>query len=119
MTYSKRKLLAGLRYQITHDDEKLQRALLLVYSFQTKDELTKNKSIYCNNVGFSKRDAQFLSGCSKYAQSHGELPSYRIPIIRNKMKKYAGQILASSIERGLIVQVSPYRYEILDRKPKV
>lgn len=118
MTYSKKKLLQGLRYQISHNTEKARRALLLVYSKQTISEQNLGKTLEHNCEGFTTLDAEILTGIAIFYKNYKSLTPKQDRIVKRLMPKYAGQILASSIERGLIVQVSPRRYEILDKKDK-
>ena len=118
MTYSKKKLLQGLRYQISHNTEKARRALLLVYSKQTVPEQNLGKTLEYNCEGFTTLDAKMLTGIAIFYKDYKFLTPKQDQIVKRLMPKYAGQILASSIERGLIVQVSPRRYEIVDRKDK-
>lgn len=119
MTYSKKELVQGLRYQISHNTEKARRALLLVYSKQTASEQNSGQTLEYNCVGFTALDAEILTGIATFYKSYNFLTPRQDQIVKRLMPKYTGQILASSIERGLIVQVSPRRYEILDKKDKV
>ena len=119
MTYSKKELVQGLRYQISHNTEKARRALLLVYSKQTASEQNSGQTLEYNCVGFTTLDAEILTGIAIFYTNYNFLTPRRDQIVKRLIPKYAGQILASSIERGLIVQVSPRRYEILDKKDKV
>lgn len=119
MTYSKKMLVQGLKYQLSHNTEKARQALLLVYSKQTSLEQNSGKTLECNCEGFTSLDAKILTDIVIFYKSHKFLTPRQDQIVKRLMPKYAGQILDSSIERGLIVQVSPRRYEILDKKPKV
>ena len=119
MTYSKKELVQGLRYQISHNTEKARRALLLVYSKQTASEQNSGQTLEYNCEGFTALDAEILTSIATFYTNYNFLTPRQDQIVRRLIPKYAGQILASSIERGLIVQVSPRRYEILDKKDKV
>lgn len=119
MTYSKKTLLQGLKYQISHNTEKARRALLLVYSKQTASEQNLGQTLEYNCEGFTTLDAGILTGVALFYKNHNFLTPRQDQIVKRLMPKYAGQILASSIERGLIVQISPRRYKILDRKDKM
>lgn len=118
MTYSKKELLQGLRYQISHDTEKARRALLLVYSKQTTSEQNSGQTLEYNCEGFTTLDAKILTGIATFYKNHNFLTPKQDQIVKRLIPKYAGQILTSSIERGLITQVSPRRYEILDKRHK-
>ena len=119
MTYSKKELLQGLRYQISHNTEKARRALLLVYSKQTTSEQNSGQTLEYNCEGFTTLDAEILTGIATFYKSYNFLTPRQDQIVKRLIPKYAGQILDSSIERGLITQVSPRRYEILDKGHRV
>lgn len=119
MTYTKTQLITALKAQIPQSREKICRALMLIYDRQTEQEVLKGKTIENNLVGFSSLDADILTKMAIFYQNRGFLSTKQLNIVKRLIPKYAGQILASSIERGLIVQVSPRRYKILDRKDKV
>lgn len=119
MTYSKKRLLQGLRYQISHDTEKARRALLLVYSKQTASEQNSGQTLEYNCEGFTTLDAKILTGIAIFYKNHNSLTPKQDQTVKRLIPKYAGQILNSSIERGLIIQVSPRRYKILDKEHKM
>ena len=119
MTYSKKELLQGLRYQISHNTEKARRALLLVYSKQTASEQKSGQTLEYNCEGFTALDAEILTGIATFYKSYNFLTPRQDQIVKRLIPKYAGQILDSSVERGLIVQVSLRRYEILDKGHKM
>ena len=119
MTYSKKALIQGLRYQLSHNTEKARRALLLIYSKQTISEQNSGQTLEYNCEGFTTLDAKILTGIAIFYKDHSFLTPRQDQTVKRLMPKYAGQILDSSIERGLIVQVSSRRYKILDRKDKM
>lgn len=119
MTYSKKALVQGLRYQLLHNTEKARRALLLIYSKQTVSEQNSGQTLEYNCEGFTTLDAKILTGIAIFYKDHSFLTPRQDQIVKRLIPKYAGQILDSSIERGLIVQVSPRRYEILDKRHKM
>ena len=119
MTYSKKALIQGLRYQISHSTEKARRALLLIYSKQTVCEQNSGQTLEYNCEGFTALDAKILTGIATFYKDHSFLTPRQDQIVKRLIPKYAGQILDSSIERGLIVQISPRRYEILDKRHKM
>lgn len=118
MTYSKKKLIQGLKYQISHNTEKARRALLLIYSKQTITEQNSSKTIEHNCKGFTVLDAEILTGIATFYKKNNFLTPKQDQIVKRLIPKYARQILDSSIERGLIVQVSPRRYQVLDKKTR-
>lgn len=119
MTYSKKALIQGLRHQLFHNTEKARRALLLIYSKQTISEQNSGQTLEYNCEGFTTLDAKILTGIAIFYKDHSFLTPRQDQIVKRLIPKYAGQILDSSIERGLIIQVSPRRYEILDKRHKM
>lgn len=119
MTYSKKKLIQGLKHQLSHNTEKARRALLLVYSRQTISEQNSKQTLEYNGEGFTTLDAEILTNIAVFYKNYNFLTPRQDQIVKRLIPKYAGQILASSIERGLIAQVSPRRYQILDKKAKM
>ena len=119
MTYSKKRLIQGLKYQLSHNTEKAKRALLLVYSKQTTSEQNSGQTLEYNCEGFTTLDAKILTDIALFYKNHNFLTPRQNQIVKRLIPKYAGQILNSSIERGLIVQISPRRYKILDRKDEM
>ena len=119
MTYTKTQLITALKAQIPQSREKICRALMLIYDRQTEQEILRGKTIEDNSIGFTVLDADILTKMARFYQSKGFLSYKQLNLVKRLIPKYAGQILDSSIERGLIVQVSPRRYKIVDRKDKV
>ena len=119
MTYSKKKLIQGLKHQIFHNTKEARRALLLIYSKQTVSEQNSGRTLEYNCEGFTTLDAKILTSIAIFYKNHNFLTPRQDQIVKRLIPKYAGQILDSSIERGLIVQISPRRYEILDKKDKM
>lgn len=115
MTYSKKTLTQGLRHQLSHNTEKARRALLLIYSKQTASEQNSGQTLEYNCEGFTALDAEILTDIALFYRKHNFLTPRQDQIVKRLMPKYAGQILASSIERGLIMQVSPRRWEIVKK----
>lgn len=73
-------------------DKALYKGLLLVYSFQTKDEQRIDNTTHVNGKGFNSSDAFILSSFSTQLQKSGGLSEKQKAIARKKMVKYAGQI---------------------------
>ena len=119
MTYTKTQLITALKAQIPQSREKICRALMLIYDRQTEQEVLRGKTIEDDAIGFTALDADILTKMARVYQSKGFLSYKQLNLVKRLIPKYAGQILASSIERGLIVQVSPRRYKIVDKKDKV
>lgn len=115
MTYTKKQLVRGLRGQLFTDRNKARRALLFLYDRQTIEEQSKMETVEDNKIGFTAPDAEILSGIARFLRKNGFLTTAQERIVRRRIGKYAGQLLNSSIERGLIVRRSRQRWEILDK----
>ena len=116
MLYTKKQLLHGMRYQLAHNPKKARKALILLYEAQTSEEKSKSKTVEHNEVGFTALDAEILTGIANFYLGHKFLTPRQDEVLKKLIPKYASQILYSSIGRGLIKQVSPRRWTILDRK---
>lgn len=113
MTYTRKYLLEGLKFQLSHDNQKASKALLILFDRQTVEEKDRRLTLNENKVGFTAYDADILTGVARSYISNGFLTTKQLELVKKKMKKYAGQILDYSISQGFIRQVSPRRYEIV------
>lgn len=112
MTYSKARLVRTLKEQLSSDTQKARRALLLIYSKQTVREKVSQKTMEYNYEGFTTIDAEILTQFASFYEKCGFLTPNQDRVLRRLIPKYAGQIINSCIERGLIRQISARRYEI-------
>jgi len=82
------------------DAQALYRAIILIYNQQTKAEKVYQSTITVNGVGFTAFDSEFLSSIARQLLAGKTLTVNQVAIARNKMLKYACQLLALSPKKG-------------------
>jgi hypothetical protein len=70
----------------------MERAVLVLYSKQTKEEQKVNDTIQNNGVGFNGTDGRYLSWVATYLQKGNHLSGHHIQKVSNKIQKYWKQI---------------------------
>ena len=75
----------------------LYKGILAIYNNQTDDEQISRVTNHTNNIGFNKFDADFLSGMAKLILDNRYLTVKQLETSRNKMIKYANQLLKIAI----------------------
>lgn len=97
---------------IERNDAAVSRALMVVWSNQTKDEQVSLQTKHENGIGFTGRDAEWLSDIALKWQRWGRWASQKqLNAVRKAMKKYWRQLLLEMVEKGGV--------EIKGRLPKV
>jgi len=97
-------LKARIQASIERNDQAVIRALLLLYSNQTHEEQSAERTIFHNRVGFSGTDSEILSSFAKQAEDWASAPvgkrKYDFPlssrqtaVARRLLKKYWRQLL--------------------------
>lgn len=99
---SKTSLVAAMRSQITSDEARAARALLRIYQYQTLDEKSSRDVKHRNGCGFMPQDAKLLSGIACWVLAGHALTPKQFDAVRNRIGKYAGQLVDQAIARGLI-----------------
>lgn len=85
------------------NDKAVERAILLLYSFQTEDERIYGHTGVINGKGFNRLDANILSSFAEQITIKKKPLSYKQLIIaRKKLVKYTGQILDYMAEQNKI-----------------
>lgn len=69
------------------------RAIVKIYERQTSEEQSNGATIKNNGVGFNGLDASLLTDFAKFFKHAGFLTPKQLAIGRNKIKKYAGQLV--------------------------
>lgn len=82
----------AIREKIMTDDKWLIRGLLAIYRHQTDSEKNAGQTHEENGVGFNGVDSAILSDMAKQYITRDFLTTRQIAIVRDKMKKYAGQL---------------------------
>jgi hypothetical protein len=74
--------------------EATARALLIVYDNQTASERAQGQTIEHNGVGFSSRDAEFLTNVAQKYKQYGRWASERqLKAVRRCVRRYHKQVL--------------------------
>lgn len=99
---SKVQLVDYMRKQLATNDKQAKKALLFLFDRQTEDE-QKFEAVKVNNgVGFKDCDAKFLSSLAKQLREKNYLTDKQMACLKKSIQKYAGQLIKSSLSRGLI-----------------
>lgn len=102
---SKEALTAAMREQITRDGKRAARALIRIYQYQAHDEKKARDVRFRNGVGFVPCDARLLSGIACWVLAGHELTEKQFACVKDRIGKYAGQLVEQAISRGLIQKV--------------
>ena len=82
-----------IRKLLRKNNKAVERALTLLYSFQTYDEQKYGHTGECNGVGFNRVDSNILSSFAEQINKGYNLTEKQLAIARIKVLKYANQIL--------------------------
>jgi hypothetical protein len=74
------------------NDMAVKKGLINLYSLQTEDERDSENTKYQNGVGFSGKDADFMTSLAKQLLERGTLSPRQLACARKNMKGYAGQL---------------------------
>lgn len=100
--YTKAELVQGLKSQIARNNNQAVKALLTIYRNQTYEEQTVQETIEDNGIGFNGTDAEFCSSLAENYLRFHRLSDKQYNSLRKVMQKYAGQLIAQSIDLGKI-----------------
>lgn len=98
---TKRELVSLMKVQLGREDAAL-RALMAIYNNQTSEEQKTESLTVRNGVGFTGMDTKFLTSLAKQYLANGKLSVTQMKYLLKKIQKYAGQLVESSIGRGMI-----------------
>lgn len=90
----------SLKDLLKRNNKAIERAILLLYSFQTYEERTYGHTETNNGVGFNRLDANILSSFAEQLNRGYHLTEKQIAIARPKLLKYTGQILNYMIKKS-------------------
>lgn len=103
MITTKAALVAAMKKQLMKDSVAC-RALMRIYENQTSTEQVTRSVRNNNGVGFMHSDAIILSSFAEQYKDHGTLSEKQMEILKNKIVKYAGQLINGSICSGKLVK---------------
>jgi hypothetical protein len=89
MTYAK----AEIQEKLKTDQRWLERAIVVLYEYQTSDEQKSEITKWMNGVGFNSPDSRRLSKYAEYINSGKRLSGWHLKKAFSIVPKYAGQIL--------------------------
>jgi 2-keto-4-pentenoate hydratase len=75
-------------------------ALTTLHAAQTTDEQSAHATTHHNGVGFNAADAAFLSSLASQVEQGRRLSGRQLYTARCALPKYAGQLLASTVDWG-------------------
>jgi len=88
-----------IKDKLANDVRWMERAVLLLYSLQTKDEQQSDNTIHSNGEGFNGTDARYMTWVAKYLRSGGHLSGKHIEKVAHKLPKYWSQVLEAIKEK--------------------
>jgi hypothetical protein len=97
---TKKAKVTYVKGKLATDNRWLLRGLLAIYHKQTAAEQALRQTTVSNKVGFTAYDAEFLSGMTKLVEEQRALSAKQLDTVRNKMVKYAGQLVEIAIHKG-------------------
>jgi len=89
--FTKKQCVDFIRMKVRSDDEWAFAAMKRIYGFQTAEEKRTGETVVHNEFGFTTADGQ-LSAMCRSGKGLDELSEGFKAVMRNKMKKYAGQL---------------------------
>ena len=110
---TKAECLDKIRAAISSNSAAALKALDILYRYQTTEEKVKDVTLEDNGVGFNSRDAGFCTSLWKQRYRGSRLSDRQLAVLRRILAKYAGQIFADAVARGLYVKREKGGYEFL------
>jgi len=97
---------------IDTNDAAVSRALLVIYANQTADEQRERQTKLNNGIGFTGRDAEFLTDVAQKWQHWGRWASQKqLNAVRRCVRKYWRQLLEDMIDKGGVKVVGRQKKE--------
>ena len=83
---------------LERNDKAVERAITVIYSYQTEDEKRIEGTSHDNGMGFNKVHAEFLSSLAQQIEKGRKLSPKQISLGRKMIKHYSGQLLKHMIK---------------------
>lgn len=99
---SKAYTLEDVKELLKRNNKAVERAILLLYSFQTLEEQKYGHTGEWNNKGFNRVDANILSSFAEQLSTGRSLSSKQLVIARLKIMKYSKQIFNYMLSKSEI-----------------
>ena len=71
----------------------MEKALIVLYGFQTEDEKEEGGTKWENGMGFNGTDSRYLSWCAQWVLSGRHLSGHHVEKVGKRLPKYWRQIL--------------------------
>lgn len=82
-----------IRSKITSNRRWTERAIVVLFEYQTADEKQSLQTVHTNKVGFNGMDAAFLSDLAKRLKSGRHLTNDQLSAAQRMIGKYASQLI--------------------------
>ena len=80
----------------------VERAITVIYSYQTIGEQAENQTYSANGVGFNQFDSAILSSFAQQLEEGKHLSIKQLALARNKITKYTRQLLSHMESQKII-----------------
>ena len=80
----------------------VERAITVIYGYQTIGEQAENQTYSANGVGFNQFDSAILSSFAQQLEEGKHLSFKQLAIARRKITKYTGQLLSHMESQRII-----------------
>lgn len=102
-------LVDKMKVQLQRDDQAIK-ALMKLYARQRHEEQAAKQTRFVNYEGFNQPDAKFLSSLAQSYIKYGKLTGPQMYRLKQKITKYAGQLVNMAIQSGLIANPGRGQY---------
>jgi len=118
--YKRNEVIAFVKMKLEQDHEWVIRAFKKLFDKQSKEEITKRRSIGRNQFGFSKNDAPFMTRLGKNINID-KLPKSEIKRLGMMLEKYAVQLILLSDQDKLKSGLDAYynKIKLVIKEPEV
>lgn len=99
---------AKLASKLKTNDTYALRGLMVIYNRQTPDEKYSRQTKYHNDRGFTAPDAKRLTSYGYLVKNGYSLTDAQLNDLRNRMVKYASQLMDYSLEQGNLKKIKGY-----------
>ena len=88
----------AIKELLEKSDKAVERAITVIYGYQTEDEKRIEGTSHDNGMGFNKIHAEFLSSLAQQIEKGRTLSPKQIAIGRKMIVHYSGQLLKHMIK---------------------
>ena len=88
-----------IKDKLANDVRWMEKAILLLYSLQTRDEQQSENTIHSNGEGFNGVDSRYLTYVAKFLKNGGHLSGHHIQKVGKMLPKYWNQVLDAIKEK--------------------